>query len=154
MFATITNRGRISESYRPILPFCLDFPGSKGSGYYGHQRLLDSKNGRIENLRAHGFLLLNPDTKNKLEPDENMRFGNYDIHFKSLARNQLNEGVRYVSKTIESSRLLNLDLSQSYLFFSRTREAVTPGQLASLQIRCLVVGYPAPCSPLDRGMAQ
>lgn len=134
VFATTTNRGRIPECYRPILTFCLDVPGSKGSGYWGRQRLLDSKIGGIENLHAHGFLLLNPYTKNKFEPDENMRFENYDIHFKPLNQDQLNEGITYASKAIESSHLIEIDLSQYYLFFSKTREAVTPEELSNFDI--------------------
>jgi len=134
VFATTTNRGRIPECYRPILPFCLDFPGSKGSGHCGRQRLLDSNYGRIENLHAHGFLLLNPDTKNKFQPDENMRFGNYDIQFKPLDLGRVDDGIKYASKTIESSHLIDIDFSQYYLYFSKRRDAVTPKQLASFRI--------------------
>jgi hypothetical protein len=129
------SRHRGSNPYRPILSFYLDIPGSKGSGYVGRQNLYRSSIGPIQNLHAHGFLLLNPDSKHRFIPKHEMRFGYCQVQFRPLDQSLIKDGIEYASKTVESSRLINIELSQAYLFFSKQRVAVTPEQLANFQIR-------------------
>jgi len=129
------SRHRGSDPYRPILNFYPDIPGSKGSGHVGRQNLHRSSIGPIQNLHAHGFLLLNPDSKHRFRPNTEMRFEYCQVHFTKLDQSRIKNGIEYASKTVESSRLINIELSQAYLFFSKQRDAVTPEQLANFEIR-------------------
>jgi len=128
------SRLRASDPYRPILCFDLDLPGSKGSGYAGRQNLLQWPLGPIQNLHAHGFLLLNPDSKHQFRPETEMRFGYCQVQFKPLDQSLIKNGIEYANKAIESLRFINMDLSQAYLYFSKSRDVVTPEQLANFRI--------------------
>lgn len=63
-----------------------------------------------------------------------MRFGYCQVRFEASEQSLIKKGIEYASKAIESSHMINMDLSLAYLYFSKSRDVVTPEQLASVRI--------------------
>lgn len=63
-----------------------------------------------------------------------MRFGYCQVRFEAFEQALIKKGIEYASKAIEPSHMINMDLSQAYLYFSKSRDVVTPEQLANFRV--------------------
>jgi len=131
--STNSNRDRFPRHLKPILLLGLDTEGSKGSGASQRNLLREAEGRPIRNLHAHGFLLLNPNTRIQPDVPTCRTFGTYEMQSQLYDEEHADRGVAYAAKSIGSSQLILIDLSQMYLFFDKTRDHVTPEEISQLR---------------------
>ena len=128
------HKGQIPEHLRPLLLFFLDINGSKGSGSTALSELKEADGKAIKDLHAHGILFLNPDTYKQFEPELNMRFGPYIIHFQPFEEQKFSTSPGYISKMIAAAKLTYIDFCQGYLYHSKIRKSITPKELGNFSV--------------------
>jgi len=140
VISTSKNRDRFPSALKPILLLALDTEGSRGNGRYQKYLLSGAASGPIPNLHAHGFLLLNPDTYVQLIIRQRSLFTrksstspDYEIQYLPFDEDRSDRAVSYVTKSIETSELINIELSQMFLLHSKHRDFVTPEEITKLQ---------------------
>lgn len=133
-------KSSIPEHLRPILFFFLDIPGSQETGTKAYKSMVTAKNGSIENLHAHGYLLLNANTWQQFEPtgekenEKEIRLGKYNVLFQKFDKVEFENGPGYASKMIAVSKLHNEYFMDGYLYYSKNRKRTTPDELESFTV--------------------
>ena len=133
-------KSSIPEYLRPILFFFLDMPGSQGEGTKAYKTMVTAENGSIENLHAHGYLLLNANTWRQFEPtgekenEKEIRFGKYKVLFQKFDKVEFEKGPGYASKMIAASKLQNEYFMDGYLYYSKSRKGTTLDELAKFSV--------------------
>lgn len=133
-------KSSIPEYLRPILFFFLDIPGSQGTGTKAYKSMVTAQNGSIENLHAHGYLLLNAKTWQQFEPtgekenEKERKFGNYKVLFQKFDKKEFEKGPGYASKMIVVSKLHDEYFMDGYLYYSKNRKRTTLDELAKFTV--------------------